>query len=85
MADSAVYPDPDHTDFLYDVYREKYRILEWRAGAVYKTESLGVGWFPMEDVDRNVPAVTGVIYAAADDEFARENMTIRTRKGPVDE
>lgn len=70
----------DPAERRYDVYREKYKITEYRDGAVYRTESQGVGWFPMEDVDANVPAISGIGYVAANDEFARTNMTIRTRK-----
>lgn len=72
---------PDPADRKYDVYRSLYRILEYRDGAVYRTAHVSTGWFPAEDVDANVPAISGVQFVAADDEFARSNMTIRTRRG----
>jgi hypothetical protein len=59
----------------YEVYREKFRITEWRDGCVYRTESLGCGWFAMPESER--PSEIGIMYAAASDEFARNNMTIR--------
>lgn len=73
-------PPADPAERRYDVYRELFRITEWRGGAIYRTKSQFVGWFPMEDVDANVPALSGLLYVAASDEFARNNMTIRTRK-----
>jgi len=46
----------------YEVYREKVRITEWRDGAVFRTESLGSGWFTEAEIkandDRNIQYVT---------------------------
>ena len=65
----------DHS--LYEAYVEVYVILEWRDGAVFRTESVGHRWVSMETTKANHPNVTNVIYAAANDEFAKNNMTIR--------
>jgi hypothetical protein len=61
----------------YEEYRELFRITEWRDGCVFRTESLGYGWFPQAEVKANRPAESDLIYAAASDEFAQTHMTIR--------
>ncbi len=61
----------------YEEYREKIRITEWRDGCVYRTESLGTGWFPQDVINGNLPRETSILYIAADDDFARTHMTIR--------
>jgi hypothetical protein len=73
-------PAPDPADRKYDVYQSLYAIIEYRDGAVYRTNFVETAWFPKEDVDANVPAITGFQYVAASDEFARAHVTIRTRK-----
>jgi hypothetical protein len=60
-----------------DVYREKFRITGWRDGCVWSTESLGCGWFCEDQVKGNIPGDTQVMYVAASDAFARNNMTVR--------
>ena len=65
---------------MYEEYREKFRITEWRDGCIYGTVSLGCGWFPQEEIHGNLPAVTKIMYVAASDEFAKNNMTIRRAK-----
>jgi hypothetical protein len=61
----------------FEVYRQLFRITEWRDGCVFRTEPVRYDWFPEAVVDANVPRTTNLIYAAPDDEFARNNMTIR--------
>jgi hypothetical protein len=68
------------TERLYDVYVSKHKITGYREGAVYSTLLLETGWFPQEDVNANIPDISGILYAAASDEFASTHMTIRTRK-----
>lgn len=67
-------------DEEYEVYVEKFIIDEWRDGCIFRTASQGYGWFPKVEVDNNKPRETQVIYAAASDEFANSNMTIRVKK-----
>jgi hypothetical protein len=62
---------------MYEEYREVFKITEWRDGCIYKTVSLGHGWFSKDIIDINKPDESNLIYAAASDDFARENMTIR--------
>jgi hypothetical protein len=58
-------------------YVEKVRVTQWRNDCVYRTESLGTGWFPESAITANVPQKTWILYVAASDEFARTHMTIR--------
>lgn len=64
----------------YESYVELWRITAWRDGCVYATESLGYRWVAGETVKANRPADTSLIYTAADDDFARHNMTIRVKR-----
>ena len=66
---------------MYEVYREKFTITEIRDGCVYKTKSLGCGWFDEMEVKQARTLKVGDIgYAAATDEFARNNCTIRKKR-----
>lgn len=47
----------------YEVLREVFRVTEWRDGAVYKTESQGIGWYDEAVVKANRPADTNLIYS----------------------
>lgn len=47
----------------YEFYRELFRITEWRDGTVYKTESLGYGWFDEATIKANRPLETSLIYS----------------------
>jgi hypothetical protein len=67
-------------ELKYEVYVEVFYIQMWRDNAVYRTESGGCRWMRKEIVDANMPTLTNVIYAAANDEFANNNMTVRRRK-----
>jgi hypothetical protein len=71
---------PRQFPFPAEAYREKFEITEWRDGCVYATRSLGCGWFDVDEMNANRPAETGVMYVAASDEFAQNNMTIRKKK-----
>jgi hypothetical protein len=64
----------------YEVYIEVFHIQEWRGGAVYRTESSGCKWMSKKVVDSNLPNMTNVLYVAANDEFAQNNMTIRRKQ-----
>lgn len=48
----------------YELYREKFRITEWKEGAIYKTASEGCHWFDQELVENNIPSDTQVLYVA---------------------
>lgn len=65
-------------DIQYEVYMEKYRITEWRDGCVYRTESLGYGWFDAEEA--KAPQDKNIRYAAASTEVALTQMTIRRKR-----
>jgi hypothetical protein len=67
---------------MYEIYVEKFQIIEWRYGQVWRTQSLGCGWYPEEQVKKNRSEDTGVTYVAATDEFARHNSTMRKVKSP---
>jgi hypothetical protein len=58
---------------------EQFRVTEWRDGCVWTTESNGCGWFSEDLVHANVTSYTGIMYVAASDDFARNNMTIRKK------
>ena len=64
----------------YEQYMEQFRITAWKDGCIYRTETLGTGWFPSAQIAANQPAVSGIIYAAASDEFAQTHSTIRRSK-----
>lgn len=68
----------------YEVYRELFKITEWRDGCVFKTESQGYAWFDLEVEKANRPAETNLIYASPSDEFSLGNMTIRIKKPVTD-
>ena len=53
---------PEQSD-QYEVYKEVWKITEWKDGAVYRTESVGSGWFLEAVVKANRPAVTNLIYS----------------------
>jgi hypothetical protein len=65
---------------VYEVYRARFQVVEWKEGAIFRTKSLGTGWFPESEVEANRPRDTSIIYVAASDEFARTQMTIRLKK-----
>jgi hypothetical protein len=67
-------------DIEYEVYVEVFAIQMWRDDAVYRTKSSGCRWMSKKVVDNNLPGLTNIIYAAASDEFASNNMTIRRKK-----
>lgn len=54
---------------MFEYYREKFLVTEWRDGSVYATESQGCAWFEDDVVDRNIPADTNVIYAFPSSDF----------------
>jgi hypothetical protein len=63
----------------YEVYVEIFDISEWRCGFVYRTVSRGCDWVDTNVVDANKPANSGIIYAAATDEYAQTHATIRRK------
>jgi GNAT superfamily N-acetyltransferase len=65
----------------YEVYVEVFYILEREPDySIKRTESSGSRWVAQTVVDANLPDVTNVVYAAASDEFAHNNSTIRKRR-----
>jgi hypothetical protein len=68
------------TSAVYEVYCERFLIVEWRYGTVWKTQSLGCGWFDEDGVKKNRAEDTNVLYVAATDDFARNNSTMRKKK-----
>ena len=64
----------------YEVYVEVFKVTEWHDNSVYKTQSLGCDWFNEEFVKANRVNETNLMYVAANDEFAQNNMTIRKAK-----
>jgi len=62
----------------YELYREKFKITEWRDGAIFRTASEGLEWFDEDVVKGNVPKETDVLYAPPSTSF--EGMTIRHKK-----
>lgn len=46
----------------FEVYREVWRITEWRGGAVYRTEVQGSGWYDEAVVKANKPRETNLLY-----------------------
>jgi len=62
------------------VYVQPFLITEWRDGAVLRTEAQEHGWYDEAVVQANKPRESGVIYAAANDEFAQTHMTVRIKK-----
>lgn len=46
----------------YELWREKWRITEWKDDSVYKTEKFDEGWWPMAEVNANLPRETNVIF-----------------------
>lgn len=67
---------PDPGEIVYELYRERYRITEWRNGTVYAVESEGCHWVEDSVYDANVPAVTGILYASVTD---HDGVTIRRK------
>ena len=65
---------------IYEVYVEVFLILEWRDDSVFKTKSDGTRWINEGIVKANKPRMSNIIYSAANDEFAQNNMTIRRMK-----
>jgi hypothetical protein len=66
---------------MYELYRAKFEITQWKNGAVFRTKWLKTGWFDAKIVDENKPRETNIMYVAASDEFANNNMTMRKKKG----
>ena len=48
----------------YEEYREKIQVTEWRDGCVFRTVSLGTGWFPQDVINGNLPRETNILYVA---------------------
>lgn len=65
---------------LYEYYRQKFIVTEYKDDCVFRTRSEGHGWFPGEVVDGNISRETNIIYAAPNDAFSEENCTIRKKK-----
>jgi len=59
---------------VYEVWREVFRITEWRDGAVYRTISEGHRW-----VDHGVSPPRGYIYAPPSEDPPNTAMTIRRK------
>ena len=65
----------------FEVFKERWRITEWRDGAVYKTKKVDEGWFDDAVVEANRPAETEIIFVppGSDHPMARQQ-TIRVKK-----
>jgi hypothetical protein len=46
----------------FEVYKEKFRVTEWRNDQVFSVESMGEGWFPEDEVKANVPSESEILY-----------------------
>lgn len=64
----------------YEIYRERMKILERREGAVYRTESLGHGWFDEELVKANKPSETDIMYVVPSSEHPGPSVLIRKKR-----
>lgn len=67
-------------EIKFDHYVEVFAILEWDEGSVFKTESRGCAWINEDDINTNIPPLSGIIYAAATDNYAMSNTTIRVHR-----
>lgn len=69
-------------DVEYEVYRERFRVTEWRNESVFRTVSEGHTWVPMSTIEANVPRQTNVTYASVSDGVAEQMATTirRARK-----
>lgn len=47
----------------FELYRSQWRVTAWKDGAVYQTELVTTSWFPVDQVENNKPAETGVTYS----------------------
>lgn len=47
----------------YEVWREKYQIIEWRDGAVFRTVKVEQGWYDIGEVETNQPRKTNYLFA----------------------
>lgn len=47
----------------YELWRERFRIVEWKGDAIYRTEKLDEGWWPEAEVKNNVPRKSNLLYA----------------------
>lgn len=59
---------------MIEVLREVYRIVEWRNGAIFKTEYVEDRWVPMDEVPGKE---SGLLYVVKSDP---DLTTIRRRK-----
>jgi hypothetical protein len=67
-----------------ETYVEVFAILEWKDDGtgtmcIWKTKSQGHQWIDDTIVKANRPSETQIVYASANDEFARNNMTFRRK------
>jgi hypothetical protein len=58
----------------------KFRITEWKDGAVFRTEHVETGWFAEDETTANRPSETEILFIAPSDKFSQENMTIRIKR-----
>ncbi len=67
------------TEIEIEVYCEKMKVTEWRDGCVFRTQSLGYGWFSQQEVDH---PEHGIIYAppSAEETIRQDFLTIRRKK-----
>ena len=52
---------------MYELYRARYRILEWRDDSVYKTEFVDTGWFGEDEIEANKPSETNMLFVTSND------------------
>jgi hypothetical protein len=52
---------------MYELYRARYRILEWRDDSVYKTEFVDTGWFGEDEIEANKPRETNILFVTSND------------------
>jgi hypothetical protein len=68
-------------EYEYELWREKFRITEWKDGAIYDTKSEGAGWFDEEVIVSNIPRITNLLYVADSDKSPNKpGVTIRHKK-----
>jgi hypothetical protein len=50
----------------FEVYKERWRITEWRDNSVYKTEYVDEGWYDEDEVLANKPRKTNIMFIVSD-------------------
>jgi hypothetical protein len=48
----------------YQLWREVWRIIEWKDGAIFRTEKIEDDWYDSVTVHQNIPRETNLLYVA---------------------